>query len=478
MTDPLALLPLAAASRGGAIDEIPAQALVAAGLTLLQRSAPLVRALAGKRAGILLPTSPAYLVALAASEGRGAVLMNVLAAPRELAYQIQDADVGAVFTIGVLADRLPDAVPRVLLDDAPRTATVISGGTSRVVDLGSHYALDLAGDPDAPGEPEEAAIVYTSAMHGRPLGAILTHRGILANARAAIVAGAVAEPDRILAPLPFSHLFGFVVTAIAPMLAGAQVTTMPRFQAARALDALEGGFTTFIGVPSMFIALLGALERRGQPFRRGALRRTLCGGAPLDESVQDRWFDATGLELGQGYGLTEASPVALFNRPTEPNVRGTLGSPWPGVEVAIRDLATFAPLPDGATGEICVRGETVFAGYVHAAGAAAPVGLEVRDGWLRTGDLGLRRADGSFVFRGVAKSMFTRNGFNIYPREIEAAITEMPTVATASVAAIPNSLHENDIGLAVTGAATESEIREWCAERLSAYKHPSLITRR
>lgn len=475
MTDPLALLPLAAASRGGSIDDIPAQALVAAGLTLLQRSAPLVRALAGKRSAILLPTSPAYLVALAASEGRAAVLMNVLAAPRELAYQIDDAGVGAVFTIGALADRLPPGIPRVLLDDAPRTATVIAAGASRVVDLGSHYALDLTGDPDAPGDPDEAAIVYTSAMHGRPLGAILTHRGLLANARAAIVAGAVSAPDRLLGALPFSHLFGFVVGAVGPMLAGAHITTMPRFQAARALDALENGITTFVGVPSMFIALLGALERRGKPFARGALRLSLCGGAPLDEAVQDRWFDATGLELRQGYGLTEASPVALFNRPTAPNARGTLGSPWPGVEVAIRDVATFTPLPDGATGEICVRGETVFAGYVRSPRAAAPEGLEVRDGWLRTGDLGFRRPDGAFVFRGVSKAMFTRNGFNIYPREIEMALTELPGVATASVAAIPNPLHENDIALAVTGTASETDIRTWCSERLSAYKHPTTI---
>ena len=352
MTDPLALLPLAAASRGGSIDDIPATALVAAGLTLLQRSAPLVRALAGRRAGILLPTSPAYLLAFAASEGRGAVLMNPLAAPRELAYQVSDADVGAVLTTAALAGRLPPDLPRVLLDDAPRSATVIAGGSTRTVDLGSHFALELEGDADAPGSPEEAAIVYTSAMRGRPLGAILTHRGLLASARGTIDVAGITADDRVLAALPYSHLFGLVATAISPLLAGARVTTVQRFRASSAIDLLEGGITMFVGVPAMFIALLSAIERRGTPFRSGALRLCISGGAPLDAAVQDRWLEATGVELRQGYGLTEASPVALFNRFDAPNARGTLGTPFPGVEVSVRGVATVAPLADGETGEI------------------------------------------------------------------------------------------------------------------------------
>lgn len=475
MTDPLALLPLAAASRGGSIDDIPAAALVAAGLTLLQRSAPLVRALAGRRAGILLPPSPGYLLALAASEGRGAVLMNPLAAPRELAYQIGDADVGAVLTISALAGRLPPGLPRVLLDDAPRAATVIAGGSTRTVDLGSHFALELEGDADAPGSPEEAAIVYTSAMRGRPLGAILTHRGLLASARGTIDVAGITADDRVLAALPYSHLFGLVATAISPLLAGARVTTVQRFRASSAIDLLEGGITMFVGVPAMFIALLSAIERRGTPFRSGALRLCISGGAPLDAAVQDRWLETTGIELRQGYGLTEASPVALFNRFDAPNARGTLGTPFPGVEVSIRDAGTFAPLADGETGEICVRGAIVFAGYLHDPGAGPPIGLEVRDGWLRTGDLGLRRPDGTVAFRGLVKAMFTRNGFNIYPREIEAAVCELAGVASAAVSAVSDPAHENAIALAVTGSVTAQQVKAWCEERLSAYKQPATI---
>jgi acyl-CoA synthetase (AMP-forming)/AMP-acid ligase II len=146
VTDPLALVPLALAAGSGRIgaagaDAFDAPQLVAAGLTLLQRSAPLVRALSGKRAAILLPTSPQYLTALAASEGRGAVLVNPLASAVELEYQCRDANVGAVFTTTSLAARAPAGMPVVLLDDAPRAARVVTVDRTQDVDLGSHHGL-------------------------------------------------------------------------------------------------------------------------------------------------------------------------------------------------------------------------------------------------------------------------------------------------------------------------------------------------
>src|SRR5687768_12704712 len=181
--NPVSVLPLALAAAGGRVGGFEAQQLVAAGLTLLQRSAALVRALAGRRAAILLPTSHHFYVALAACEGRGAVLVNPLAAPAEVAFQLRDADVGAVLTNAALAARVPAGVPLVLLDDAPRMARIVVDGVARDVDLGTHWGLDLEGEGDVPGSDEECAIVYTSAMAGTPRGAILTHRNLLANAR-------------------------------------------------------------------------------------------------------------------------------------------------------------------------------------------------------------------------------------------------------------------------------------------------------
>ena len=178
------------------------------------------------------------------------------------------------------------------------------------------------------------------------------------------------------------------------------------------------------------------------------------------------------MELRQGYGLTEAGPVCLFNRPPRPNKSGTLGTAYPGVDVAVRDPGTGAPCPPGAVGEICVRGPNVGPGYVSGGEA----GLGRRGAWLRTGDLGEADAEGYVTFRGVHKPMFTRNGFNIYPRELEAAVLELPGVRRVAVRAVPEPAREHDIALEVAGDVTEDAVRRWCAERLSAYKQPSEVT--
>ncbi|MDF1501587.1 AMP-binding protein [Roseisolibacter sp. H3M3-2] len=474
MTDPLAVLPLAAAAAGGRVDQHDAARLVAAGLTLLRRSAALVRALQDRRSAILLPTSPAFLVALAASEGRGAVLVNPLAAPPEVAHQLRDAGVGVVFTNAALAPRLPAGTPHVLLDDAPRTARLVVGDAPRDVSLETPMgdALDLEGSEEAEGRDEEAAVVYTSAMDGTPLGAIVTHRNLLSNARATVDAARIAADEHALAVLPFSHLFGLVVAAVAPLLAGGRVTTMDRFHPIRAVELIEReGITLLVGVPAVFAALLQVVERRGTRLQAPALRLCICGGAPLDVALQMRWEAATGVALRQGYGLTEAGPVCLFNRCDQPNRLGTLGVPFPGVEVEARDVATGAPLPDGVEGELCVRGPNVGPGYVGGAR-----GLGRHGEWLRTGDRGVRHPDGTIAFRGVLKAMFTRNGFNIYPREIERAVRELPGVRTATVRAVPDPAREHDIALHVTGDVGADAVKRWCAERLSAYKQPAEVT--
>ena len=472
MSDPLAVLALAVGSGGGRVDGMDASALAAAGVTLLQRSAPLVRALAGRRAAILVPTAPAFFTALAAADGRGAVLVNPLAAPPEIAYQVADANVGAVFTVAALAPRVPPGVVTVLLDDAPRTARVLAAGRAAEIDLGTHFGLPLTGRGDAEGRDEEAAVVYTSAMAGTALGAVLSHRSLLANARSCIEAMAITPDDHFLAVLPYAHLFGLTVTGTAPMLAGARVTTMARFNPARALDALRGGVTALVAVPAVYHALLALARRTGGAIASPALRLAISGGAVLAPELQDRWAAATGVELRQGYGLTEAGPVCLFNRVDRPNVRGAVGYPFPGVEVEVRHRDTAAPVAPGTEGEILVRGANVFSGYVRG----GERGLQVRDGWLHTGDLGVARADGAVEFTGLCKPMFTRSGFNVYPREIERVVASMPGVERATVRPVPDAAREHEIALEVAGAVTAEAVRAWCAERLSAYKQPGAVT--
>ena len=485
MSDPLGLFPIAIAAGHGTVDGFEIGQLVAAGLTLLQRSAPLVRALHRHRAGVLLPTTPAFFTALAASEGRGAVLINPLAAAPEVGYQIADAGVGAVFTSRELAAKLPGGFPCVLLDDAPRSARVVIDGRSRDVDLGSHHGLSLEGETDAPGSTEEAVVVYTSALAGIALGAVVTHQNLLSNARATVDAAVMTPHEHALALLPFAHLFGLVVSGAAPLLGGGSVTTMPRFNPLEVIDLLESApISLLVGVPSVFAAVVALLEKRGSAprLRSAELRLAICGGAPLAVSLQDRWHALTGIELRQGYGLTEAGPVCLFNAVDRPNRRGTLGVPFPTVRVSVRAADDDRELADGDEGEICVAGPNVSPGYVNAAAHAATSdepwagGLRRAGEWLRTSDRGVRNRGGSFAFRGLIKPMFTRNGFNIYPREIERVVGAMPGVRAVRVVAVPDALRENEIVLDVAGDVAADEVKSWCDANLSAYKRPSTIS--
>jgi long-chain acyl-CoA synthetase len=337
---------------------------------------------------------------------------------------------------------------------------VVINGTDRGVDLGAHSGLALEGEMDAPGRDEEAAIVYTSAMAGTMLGAILTHRNLLANAHSCVEAIAMNERTVSLAVLPLAHLFGFTVTLIAPLLAGGRVVTLPRYNPVKALELIRSeGVTLICGVPSVFYGLLAALERDGGKLGASSVETCLCGGAPLEIELQERWERATGVPLRQGYGLTEAGPVCLFNRPSQPNRLGTLGTHFPGVEVAIHKA------------EICVRGENVFPGYV----SGGEHGLQVNDGWLHTGDRGSIDRDGVVTFTGIIKPMFTRNGFNIYPQEIKRVVGKMPGVKSVKVRAIAEPSRENDIALEIVGPVTEEDVQSWCQARLSAYKQPSRI---
>lgn len=193
---------------------------------------------------------------------------------------------------------------------------------------------------------------------------------------------------------------------------------------------------------------------------RGALRLCICGGSPLSVDLQDRWFDATGVELRQGYGLTEAGPVCLFNRVDRPNVRGAMGVAFPGVDVRL-----------GENRELLVRGDNVFAGYV----SRGEQGLDTRDGWLHTGDRGRSVESDAIAFDGVIKPMFTRNGFNIYPRELECVIGELSGVERVSVSPRGRDDGEPDVVVTYSGSATPDDVRAWTAARLSAYKQPSVI---
>lgn len=226
--DPLALLPYALAAAGGRVDGHDVTALVAAGVTLLQRSAPLVRALAGRRSAVLLPPGAAWLVALAASDGRAMVVLDprdaaasgTTGAPPEptLIATLRAHDIGAVFTNRALLPLLPPDVPYVLLDDAPRRARVSANGRDSDVDLGTHFALDLIGDTNGEGSPEECLRLARN-------GEVLTHADILGAGRSAMHELRLTPVHRTVWTAVPASREQFAHDVVAPLLVGGAVET-------------------------------------------------------------------------------------------------------------------------------------------------------------------------------------------------------------------------------------------------------------
>lgn len=293
MTDPLALLPLAIAAGGGVIDGMPARQWVAAGITLLQRSAALVRALAGRRSAILLPTGAHYLTALGASEGRSALLLDADGDDDALRAQLAAADVGAVFTTEPLRARLPEILS-VTLDHAPRRARLWTAGGERDVDLGSHFALELHGDPEAPGSDEEVIACAQAGKSAAPVA--LTHGAVLGRARAIVRTLALGAHERVLAAAPFSNVEALQLGGLAPLLCGATVWPVPAFDADEVLASLrDRAVTTLIATPEQVTSLLTV---RAGHSRLGALRRCCMPASPDTRGdLVAAWESATGVPL-------------------------------------------------------------------------------------------------------------------------------------------------------------------------------------
>jgi len=419
------------------------------------------------RLGLLLPNVPAFPAALHGilRAGASAVMLNPQYSPREVGEYVADAHGRGVVTIEALEHLVPAGVPTLLID--PHDASA-DGGWSRAPGPAHDDPSPL------PHGDREAVVIYTAATGGWARGARLTHRSLGANLRGVLEGMRLTAEDCVLGLLPYGHAFGLTVTLNAPLAAGARMVPMDRFHPLRVLDLIEDHCATVLcGVPAMFVALVAAAEKRGVP--RHSPRIAICGGAPLNAEVSRRWEEAFGLPLREGYGLTEASPVCTFNRVDRPNRPGTMGTAFPGVTVTVRD-ARGGMAATGETGEICVEGANLFAGYI---------GDDGRDGerwWgdaFRTGDLGCMEPDGAVRFRGVLKRMFTRGGFNVYPAEMERVLMADPRIQQASVAARPDPVKENDIVLTVIPAPgaelDEAAVKQLCRESLAAYKQPGTI---
>jgi long-chain acyl-CoA synthetase len=321
---------------------------------------------------------------------------------------------------------------------------------------------------------DTAVILYTSGTTGKPKGAELTHSNLFINC-ALVVPRLIplGADDVALGTLPLFHSFGQTCIQNASIAQGATFTLLPRFGPQEAFDVMERDrVSLFAGVPTMYFALLHHEPERSPDL--SALQWCMAGGAPLPVEVMKAFEAKFGVDILEGYGLSETSPVASFNVPERPRRPGSIGYPVWGVEMAILDEKD-QPLPDGERGEICIRGHNIMKGYLNRPDATAEA---LRGGWFHSGDVGIRAADGSYEIVDRVKDMIIRGGFNVYPREVEEVLYAHEDIVEAAVLGVPHESHGEEVKAVVVskdpGLDAEAVIA-YCKQNLAAYKYPRMV---
>jgi long-chain acyl-CoA synthetase len=418
----------------------------------------------GDRVGVMLPNVPYFPVVYFGIVRAGAVVvpMNVLLKGREVGYYLEDSGAKLLFAWHGFAE-------------AAATGAEKAGGID-VVSVAPGEFEQLLGDTEpvrelADVEPGDTAVIlYTSGTTGQPKGAELTHANLTRNAELSVRGHEIADDDIVFGGLPLFHTFGQTCCMNAAAYAGATLTLLARFDPAKALEIIQrDGVTHFAGVPTMHGALLHHEGR--EDYDTSSLRRIISGGASLPGEVLRGVEEAFGVIILEGYGLSETSPVASFNKVDRRRV-GSIGLPIEGVEMKVVDDED-EEVPTGEVGEIVIKGHNIMKGYLGRPDATAEA---IRDGWFHSGDLGKVDEDGFFFIVDRKKDMIIRGGYNVYPREVEEVLYEHPAVREAAVIAVPDEEWGEEVGAAVVlkeGEHIDAEaLRSYVKEQVASYKYP------
>lgn len=465
----------------------------------------------GDRISICLPNVPQFLIAFYGAVKAGAVVVptNPIYTPPELEHQLRDSGARVIVMLDQLYGTLEQVraqtpVEHVILtgvaDYFPRplalayrlkTAREQMGKPHPKVKAllkrpGFHRFADLLGAargrqgfevyqlPEAAKGDDLAVLQYTGGTTGVAKGAMLTHRNLVANAMQAWAWNEQPLGSRhtSLCVAPFFHVYGLTVAMNLTVLNGSTMVLLPRFTVKDTLKAIaKYRPDMFPGVPTMYLALAREVERTKQDL--GCVNVCISGSAPLPLEVQQRFEAVSGARVVEGYGLTEASPVTHCNPVFGDRRTGTIGLPLPGTDAAIINPETWGFLPRGEQGEIVVRGPQVMRGYWQRPDETEKV---LRDGWLRTGDIGVMSEDGYFTIVDRAKDIIIASGFNVFPREVEEVLYQHPGVLEAAVIGVPDTYRGETVRAYIIrkpGAQpTPEELTAFCKERLAAYKVP------
>ncbi len=462
----------------------------------------------GDRVALILPNCPQQVIAFYGTLRRGAVVVmhNPLYTAAELNHQLADSGARVVVVLdrmyGTLADALPGThvehiVVTSLIDYLPLTKRLLlklplararalreelsAPVPSHVMTFTEAMSSVHERHRQVPVEPrfDLAALQYTGGTTGKPKGAMLTHRNLVANAYQTVAWDPGIRPGHevTLAVVPLFHVFGLTLCLTATVLAGGTVVLLPRFDLDLVLREIRRCKPTiFPGVPPIYQQLAEAPGARKAGLAK--IRTAISGAMKLPRETVDELRRKTGARVVQGYGMTETSPVAMCN-PLDGNARHiSVGVPIPGTEARIISESDDGQvLPPGHAGELVIRGPQVFQGYWRQPMESAEV---LQEGWIRTGDIATMSPDGFFTLIDRKRDVIIVDGFNVYPSEIEEVLGRHPAVEDAAVVGVPDPPHGEAVGAFVvlrSGVAAPSEegLVAFCATQLTRHKVPGHI---
>ena len=445
----------------------------------------------GDKVALSCPNLPYFPIVYYGILKTGAVVvpLNVLLKSREVAYHLDDSDAKAYFCF--------EGTPELPMgENGWQAFGEVSGcnhffvlpasdpmATESPIEGTETLAAAIAGTEQTyettltePGDP--AVLLYTSGTTGQPKGAQLTHSNMVLNAMLSDSLYERRSDDVYVVTLPLFHSFGQTVLMNTGFYHQSTLVMLPRFEATEALRLMQKEkVTVFAGVPTMYWGLLACedLEQFDLEEISGNLRIAVSGGAALPVEVLNSFKERFNVDILEGYGLSETSPVATFNRTDIPSKPGSIGPPVWGIDVRLID-DDWKEIEGEGPGEIAIRGHNIMAGYYKRPEQTAEA---MQNGWFRTGDIATRDEDGYFFIVDRAKDMIVRGGFNVYPREVEEVLMTHPLVSLAAVIGVASEAHGEEVKAYVIrepGATIdEDELVSWCKDNMAGYKYPRFV---
>lgn len=440
----------------------------------------------GDRVAIYLPNVPQFVTAFHGTLAAGGIVvpMNPQYKSREIEHLLSDSEAKVVVTLDDLVPFVEEVRENTDIDEV-----VSVGGSSATSFEGFLEPGDL--EITHRGDEDIAVMPYTSGTTGQPKGVRLTHHNLKSNTdmTAQLIPDGVRPDDSALGVLPLFHIYGMTVVMNATLFNGGTFHALPAWDAQQALSLIEDEELTIMhGVPAMYNDIIN--QPNAEEFDLSSLRLAGVGGSGIPLEVLHHFEDLYDVNIYEGYGLTETSPVTHFNSPVQGRRVGSIGRAVPGVEAMVvdDDLELVEPVEKGPidedavdlddiTGEILVAGPNVMDGYYELPEATEAAFTEIDDTeWFHTGDIGYHDEDGYFYVVDRAKHVIVTGGYNVYPREVEELLFEHEAVADAAVVGIPDDRRGETVKAYIVttpvAEVTEDALKEYCLERLAAYKHP------